>query len=48
MLVDQVMKLLVQDCCIREMVNIDEMKFGFVPKRGITGPICIVRQLQEK
>ena len=49
-LTDQVMKLLerVLDSYIRKMVNIDDMQFGFVPGRGTTDAIFIVRQLQEK
>ena len=44
-LTDQVMKLLEQvlDFFIHEMVNIDEMQFGFVPGRGTTDVIFIVR-----
>jgi hypothetical protein len=30
------------------MVNIDAMQFGFVPDKGTTGAIFILRQLQEK
>ena len=30
------------------MINIDEMQFAFVPGRGTTDAIFIVRQLQEK
>ena len=44
------MKLLerVLDSFIREMVDIDAMQFGFVPGRGTTDAIFIIRQLQEK
>ena len=44
------MKLLerVLDSFIPEMVDIDAMQFGFVPGRGTTGAIFIIRQLQEK
>ena len=49
-LTNQVMKLLewVQDFNIHQMVNIDKMQFCFVPGRGTTDIIFIVRQLQEK
>ena len=49
-LTDQVMKLHEQvlDSYIRETVNINEMQLGFVPGRGTTGAIFVVRQLQEK
>ena len=49
-LTNQVMKLLehVLDSFIREMVDIDDMQFGFVPGRGTTDAIFIIRQLQEK
>ena len=33
---------------IRQCVNIHGMQFGFVPGRGMTEGIFIVRQLQEK
>ena len=48
-LTDQVMKRLerVLDFFIREMVNMDEMQFGFVPGRSTTDAICVVRQLQK-
>ena len=36
------------DTHIREMVDIDGMQFGFVPGRGMTDAIFIIRQLQEK
>ena len=44
------MKLLewVLDFYVHEMVNIGEMKFGFVPGRGTTDALYMVRQLQEK
>ncbi|XP_035665616.1 uncharacterized protein LOC118408864, partial [Branchiostoma floridae] len=49
-LTDHVMKLLerVLDSAIRKMVNIDDLQFAFVPGRGTTDAIFIVRQLQEK
>ena len=49
-LTDQVMKLLERmlDFFICNMVDIDEMQFDFVPGRGTTDAIFIVRQLQEK
>jgi len=36
------------DSFIRNMVDIDEMQFSYVPGRGSTDAIFIVRQLQEK
>ena len=47
---NQVMELLewVLDLFICKMVNIDEIQFGFVPVRGTTDAIFIVRQLQGK
>ena len=49
-LLDQAMKVLerVMDNLIRERVSIDEMQFGFMPGRGTTDAIFIVRQMQEK
>ena len=47
-LTDQVMKLLEQTLDIHKMVDIDEMQFGFVPGRGTTNTIFIVRQMREK
>ena len=49
-LTDQVMKLLewVLDYDIHDMMNINEMQFGFVPGRGTTDAIFIVCQLQKK
>ena len=46
-LTDQVMKLLehVLELLIRNMVDINEMQFGFVPGRGTTEAIFIVHQL---
>lgn len=34
--------------CIREMVDINEMQFGFTPGRGTTDTIFNLRQIQEK
>ena len=33
---------------IRQIVELDEMQFGFTPGRGTTDAIFIVRQLREK
>ena len=36
------------DGLIRQLVSIDDSQFGFVPGRGTTNTIFVVRQLQEK
>ena len=49
-LTEQVMKILerIVDGLIRQLVSIDDSQFGFVPGRGATDAIFVVRQLQEK
>ena len=49
-LLDQVLKAIerVLESIIRSQVNIDAMQFGFMPGRGTTDAIFILRQLHEK
>ena len=49
-LTEQAMKILerIVDGLIRQVVSIDDTQFGFVPGRGTTDAIFVVRQLQEK
>ena len=49
-LLEHVMKVLerVVEMEIRSSITIDDMQFGFMPGRGTTDAIFIVRQLQEK
>ena len=49
-LTEHAMKILerIIDNVIREKVNIDECQFGFVPGRGTTDAIFVLRQLHEK
>ena len=49
-LTEQVMKVLerIVDGFIRQEVSIHDSQFGFVPGRGTTDAIFVVRQLQEK
>ena len=46
-LTEQVMKILerIVDSLIRQLVSIDNSEFGFVPGRGTTDAILVVRQL---
>ena len=34
-------------CLIRQLVSIDNSQFGFVPGRGTTDAVFVVRQLRE-
>ena len=49
-LTEQVIKVLerIVDGLIRQSVSTDNSQFGFVPGRGATDAIFVVRQLQEK
>ena len=49
-LTEHVMKVIerIVDTIIREMTTIDEVQFAFVPGRGTTDAIFIIRQLKEK
>ena len=49
-LTEQVMKVLerIVDSLIRQLVSVNDSQFGFVPGRGITDAIFVVRQLQMK
>ena len=49
-LIEQIMKVLerIVDYLIRQLVSIDHSQFVFIPGRGTTDAIFVVRQLQEK
>ena len=33
---------------LRRIVSVDEMKFGFIPERGTTDAVFILRRMQEE
>ena len=35
------------DCLIRQLVSVDNSQFGFVPGRGTTNAVFVVRHLRE-
>ena len=49
-MLDQVMKVFerVIERKMRNLVSLDDMQFGFRPRRGTTDAIFVVRQIQEK
>ena len=49
-LTDHILKIAerVIEHLVRQQVDINEMQFGFMPGRGTTDAIFILRQLQEK
>ena len=49
-LTEQIMKVLerIVDSLIKKLVSINDSQFGFVPGRGTTDAIFVVRQLQKK
>ena len=49
-LTEQAMKVLERtvEGLIKQLVSIDDSQFGFVPGRGTTDIIFVIRQLQEK
>ena len=49
-LLDHIMKILerIVEQNIRELITLNDMQFGFMPGRGTTDAIFIVRQMQEK
>ena len=44
----KVLERYIVDSLIRQLVSIDDSQFDFVPGRGTTDAIFVVRQLQEK